>query len=66
MDSIHRWIFILFPDPDVPWSEEPTEEQWLDRCKTLIGDDSLPMRLISISKWAVNEIVAEYYSKGNV
>ncbi|KAH8203534.1 hypothetical protein TruAng_002282 [Truncatella angustata] len=61
-----KWMFIVFPDPDVAYTEDPTEEQWLERIKDFIGDRSRPVKIINISKWNVNEIAAEYYSQGNV
>lgn len=58
-------MFIVFPDPEIPY-EDPTEAQWLERVKDFIGDRERPINIIDISKWNVNEIAAEYYSKGNM
>ena len=61
----HEWMFILFPKPN--WQgPDPTTEEYLQQVKNFIGDDSIPARIINVSKWSVNEIVAEQYSKGNV
>ncbi|RMD43448.1 hypothetical protein DV735_g1598, partial [Chaetothyriales sp. CBS 134920] len=57
----HEWVFILFPKPEVPW-KEPTEEQWYQCCREMIGNDKLPLKILNISKWFINETVAERYS----
>ncbi|RMZ83683.1 hypothetical protein DV738_g1037, partial [Chaetothyriales sp. CBS 135597] len=57
----HEWVFILFPKPDVPW-KEPTEEQWYQRCREMVGNDKLPLKILGISKWHINETVAERYA----
>lgn len=62
----NEWMFILFPPPGVELSHEPTDEEYLRRARDFIGDDSIPARLINVSKWSINEIVAERYSEGNV
>lgn len=31
-----------------------------------IGDDSVPIEILSKSRWKVNEAYAEYYSNGNM
>ncbi|KAI1479276.1 hypothetical protein K445DRAFT_73973 [Daldinia sp. EC12] len=61
----HEWLCILFPAPDAP-REIRTDEEYLQRIRELIGDDSVKVKLLSVSTWAINETVAEYYSKGNV
>ena len=62
----HEWIFILLPDPQAPATFKPTEADYLKRVKELIGDDSIPAEILGISKWTVNDIVAERYSKNNM
>ena len=61
----HEWMFIMFPKPDVQ-QFQPTEEEYLAQVKNFIGDDSIPVEVLDISKWTINEIVAEEYSQGNV
>lgn len=60
----HEWMFILFPHPthEITPENEPTQEEYLSRCRDFIGDDSIDAKIISISKWTINEIVAEQYS----
>jgi hypothetical protein len=59
-------MFILLPAPGAGVDFSPTHEEYLDCVKKMVGDDSLPVKILGISKWFVNEIVAEYYSDGNV
>lgn len=53
------------PGTDLDFSNV-TESQYLARCKEFVGNDSLPIEIINVSKWYINEIIAEYYSDGNV
>jgi len=58
-----EWMFIVLPDPTADMSKHnPTPEEYLARCKEWIGDDSIPAEIIGISKWYINEMVAEHYS----
>lgn len=59
-------MFILFPAPGTGVEFNPTSEEYLKRVKEIIGDPSLPVEILDISKWFINEIVAGYYSNGNV
>jgi len=61
-----RWMFILFPAPGAGTDFNPSQEEYLQCVKTIVGDDSLPVEILGISKWFINEIVAEYYSDGNM
>jgi len=61
----HRWMFILFPKPGAEW-REPSHEEYVQRCKEIVGRDDIPLKILDISKWNINEIVAEYYSDGNI
>jgi 2-polyprenyl-6-methoxyphenol hydroxylase-like FAD-dependent oxidoreductase len=60
-----EWMFILFPKPGVEF-KEPTPEQYLQRCKEIVGNDDIPLEVLNVSKWYINEIIAEYYSDGNI
>jgi hypothetical protein len=59
-------MFIMFPKPGTGVNFNPSHEEYLQACKNVVGDDSLPLEIIGISKWFINEIVAEYYSDGNM
>ncbi|PQE10667.1 24-dichlorophenol 6-monooxygenase protein [Rutstroemia sp. NJR-2017a BBW] len=61
-----RWMFILFPDQGAGTEFNPTQEEYLKCVKDMIGDDSLDVEILGVSKWFINEIVAEYYSDGNI
>ena len=61
----HEWLFGFFPAPGVK-EINVTDEQWLQRCKDFIGDDSVEVKLKHIAKWRINECHAEVYSKGNM
>ena len=58
-------MFILFPKPGAEF-KEPTLEQYTQRCKEIVGRDDIPLTVLNVSKWNINEIVAEYYSEGNI
>ncbi|KAF2204351.1 hypothetical protein GQ43DRAFT_446779 [Delitschia confertaspora ATCC 74209] len=62
----NEWMFILFPEPGAEQWEEPTQEEYLQRVKEFIGDDNIPAKILNVSKWKINDIVAERYSEGNI
>jgi hypothetical protein len=59
-------MFILFPAPGAGVDFQPTHEEYLNCVKGMVGDDSLSVEILGISQWFINEIVAEYYSEGNM
>ena len=60
-------MFILFPKPDKGAADlQVSDAEYVDAVKDFVGDPSVPVELISISKWYVNEIIAEYYADGNM
>lgn len=61
-----RWMFIMLPAPGAGVDFSPSPEEYLDAVKAAVGDDSLPVEILGISKWFINEVVAEYYSDGNM
>lgn len=64
-----EWMFIMLPTPGVDVTIDAmnaSEEEYLARVKEFIGDDSVEVEILDVSKWWINEIVAEYYSDGNV
>ncbi|QSZ32490.1 hypothetical protein DSL72_002068 [Monilinia vaccinii-corymbosi] len=62
----NEWMFILFPSPEAGINFNPSDEEYLECVKDLIGDDSISVEILGISKWFINETVAEYYSDGNI
>ncbi|CRG90480.1 Phenol 2-monooxygenase [Talaromyces islandicus] len=61
----NEWMFILFTTPGTDFNIQPSNEEYLERVKELIGDNT-PAEILSVSKWFINETVAEEYSRGNV
>ncbi|KAL4994849.1 FAD binding domain-containing protein [Aspergillus recurvatus] len=60
-----EWMFILFPTRDYdPTTASPSKGEYLQRVKELIGDET-PADILDISKWYINEVVAETYSDDN-
>ncbi|KXS94630.1 hypothetical protein AC578_2237 [Pseudocercospora eumusae] len=63
----HEWMFIMLPEPGfTDFSIRPSYEEYEKRVRQLIGDDSIPIKILDASKWYINEIVAEKYSDGNI
>lgn len=64
-----EWMFIMMPLPGADLTVDqfsPTKEECIPRVKELIGDDSVDVEILDVSKWWINEIVAQYYSDGNM
>lgn len=61
----NEWMFILFPTGNFDPGANPSNAEYLQRVKEFIGDDT-PAEIIDISKWNINEVVAEDYSRGNM
>ncbi|KAF7125419.1 hypothetical protein CNMCM5793_001597 [Aspergillus hiratsukae] len=61
----HEWMFILFPNRECDINIQPSRDEYMSRVRDFIGDDT-PAEILDISKWFINEIIAEEYSKGNV
>lgn len=62
-------MFILLPHPaaEITGNDmNATEEEYLAKVKEVIGDDSIVPEILNVSKWWINEIVADYYSDGSV
>lgn len=64
-----EWMFIFLPRPGADGHAPEmaaTNEEYLSRVREVIGDSTIEAELIDVSKWWINEIVAERYSEGNV
>ncbi|KAJ5569118.1 FAD binding domain-containing protein [Penicillium hetheringtonii] len=62
----NEWMFILFPDPNRYRPEDKPSESCLQRrVREFIGDDT-PAKILNVSTWYINEIVADQYSEGNI
>ncbi|KAF7905099.1 uncharacterized protein EAF01_005620 [Botrytis porri] len=62
----NEWMFILLPSPDAGTNFNPSDDEYLRCVKDMIGDNSIHAEILGISKWLINETVAEYYSDGNI
>jgi len=61
----HEWLCIVFTTPEAK-REIKSNDEYIPRIKEMIGDDSVDVKILGVSTWAINEIAAEYYSSGNV
>lgn len=61
----HEWLCIIFPSPTAERTIRSNEE-YMKRVKEMIGDDSIDVKILGVSTWAINETAAELYSKGDV
>ena len=59
-------MFIFIPHPASGVDHNPSNEEVLEAVKDFAGDDSIPAEILGVSKWFINEIIAEYYSDGNM
>lgn len=61
-----EWLFIVLPERGQELEYNPSNEEWLGRMKEFIGDDSVPTEILGVSKWRINDVVAESFSKDRV
>ncbi|SMR44865.1 unnamed protein product [Zymoseptoria tritici ST99CH_3D1] len=63
----NEWMFILLPEPGFEdLRVRPSHDEYMKRLREIVGDDSIPIEIKDVSKWYINEIVAERYSDGNI
>ncbi|KAH7016421.1 FAD binding domain-containing protein [Microdochium trichocladiopsis] len=43
-----------------------SDEEYVNRIREIIGDDSVDIKILGVSTWNINEIYADRYSKGDV
>jgi hypothetical protein len=64
-----EWMFIFLPrpgaDPDA-LEMGASHDQYLAQVQEVIGDVKLSPKIMDVSKWRINEVVAESYSRGSV
>ena len=60
-----QWLIALMAPPSVG-EPEPTQEEIESRIRELVGVPNIPIKILSISKWWINEVVAENYTVGRV
>lgn len=61
-----EWLFIVLPQCGEELANNPTNEEWLGRMKEFIGDDSIDTEILGVSRWRINDVVAQRFSKGRV
>lgn len=61
-----EWLFIVLPQCGEELENNPTNEEWLGRMKEFIGDDSIDTEILGVSRWRINDVVAQRFSKGRV
>src|SRR5690606_22584940 len=60
------FIFLPHPASNVTAEElDAPEAEYIARVKEMLGDDSVEPEILDVSKWQINEIVAERYNDGN-
>ena len=63
-----EWMFIFLPrpgaDPNAP-EMEATSDELLAQVHKVIGESTIKAQIVDVSKWRINEVVAETYSRGN-
>ncbi|KAJ5825462.1 hypothetical protein N7474_002600 [Penicillium riverlandense] len=61
-----EWMFILFPDRECSNARElnPGKQECLARVREFIGDET-PAEILDVSKWVINETVAERFCLGD-
>ncbi|AEO58411.1 hypothetical protein MYCTH_2110731 [Thermothelomyces thermophilus ATCC 42464] len=47
------------------WGNDPKRKA-SQHARDIIGDDSVDIEILDVSKWWINKTVAEYYSDGNI
>ncbi|OAL20108.1 hypothetical protein AYO22_09258 [Fonsecaea multimorphosa] len=62
----YEWLVIMMYKPTCPADFMPEKKQVEDQAKSVLGDVSIPVDILRIDKWFINETVAECYSKGQV
>ncbi len=61
----NQWLIGLIV-PQAAGKPEPALKDFETRIRESIGDDSLPIKILSTSMWTINDVYAEQYSKGRV
>ncbi|PTB35002.1 hypothetical protein M441DRAFT_74626 [Trichoderma asperellum CBS 433.97] len=59
-----EWMFIFFPSRCADLNIQPTMEEYQKRVRDFIGDDT-PFDILNVSRWFINEVVADTFSKGD-
>ena len=61
----NQWLVALIV-PQAAGKPEPTQADFERRIRESIGDDSLPIDILSTSMWTINDVYAERYTEGRI
>lgn len=61
----NQWLVGLIV-PQAAGKPEPTLADFEQRIRESVGDDTLPIKILSTSMWTINDVYAERYSEGRV
>ena len=61
----NQWLVGLIV-PQAAGKPEPTLADFEQRIRESVGDDGLPIKILSTSMWTINDVYAERYSEGRV
>jgi 2,4-dichlorophenol 6-monooxygenase len=60
-----EWVLLCMYDPS-EGEPDTSEAAVIERARTTIGDDSVDIRIKAVSKWQINHVIAETFSRGRV
>ena len=68
VDQWDKWLIIFFPVAGYQQKKDdlPSKEAWMKRVKEFVGDDSIPVEVLDVARWQINNTVAARYSSGRV
>lgn len=60
-----RWLVALIV-PESAENPEPSSSDIQARIRELVGRETMPVKILDVSRWTINDIVAQQYSLGRV
>lgn len=60
-----EWVMLYMYDP-AEGEPDMSEEAVIERARRVIGNQDIPIEVLSTSKWQINHVVASRYSEGRV
>jgi 2,4-dichlorophenol 6-monooxygenase len=60
-----RWLVALIV-PESAANPDPSLDDIEARIRELVGHEAAPVKILHVSRWTINDIVAEHYSVGSV
>lgn len=62
----NEWVVSMHPAKKDGKTFEPTEKDILYRLRQMIGNEDIPVEILSTFRWTINDQVAREWQKGNV